>query len=211
MLLFGGTFDPPHAAHVAMARAALRRGMPAGSWLVVVPAGRSPFKKCGARASDRDRLAMVRAAFRTVKHGAVWTDEIDRGGASYWVETLERLRRAMGAGGFDASVPVKFLMGADQAAVFHRWKRAREILGLAEPLVVLRPPVRTVRRMIRAMERGGFWTASELKEWEGRVVRCGLMDVSATAVRAGLERGLMSGAELPARVVEYIERRGLYR
>jgi len=212
----GGTFDPPHRAHVEFARAALRRAMPAGSWLVVVPAARSPFKRRGPGASDRDRVAMLRAAFRPVKRVVIWTDEIDRaaGGGearrpTYWIDTLERLGGALAPG---AAPVVKFLIGADQAAEFHRWKRARDVIRLAEPVVVLRPPFRTARGLRRAMERAKFWFGTELDRWEGRVLRAGLSPVSATGVRGELERvPARCIGELPERVAEIIERRGLYR
>lgn len=215
ILLLGGTFDPPHAAHVEQGTAALRRAMPAGSWLVVVPAARSPFKKRAPGASDRDRVAMLRAAFAGVKRSAVWTDEIDRARAaterapSYWIDTLERLRSALPR----ESAPVlRFLIGSDQAAEFNRWRRPREVIGLAEPLVVLRPPVRTALGLRRAMASAGFWTEPELDAWEKRVVRCRLMDASATSVREQLKaKPATAVGELPRRVAEYIERRGLYR
>lgn len=219
LLLLGGSFDPPHAAHVRQARAALRRAMPRGTWLVLVPAARSPHKRRGPRVTDRDRLAMLRAAFAPVRRCAIWTDELDRARAarraaspgtpataSYWVETLERLR---------ATCPVAsvgFLIGSDQAAAFHRWRRPRDIMELARPLVVLRPPVRTRGALRRVMARSGFWTATELDEWAARVVRCPLMDTSSTALRRVLT-GTAGAAlvDLPPAVGAYIDRRGLYR
>lgn len=78
VLLMGGTFDPPHVAHVAQARSALRRAMAPGAWLVLVPAARSPLKRGGPGARDRDRVAMLRAAFAGVGRATVWTDELDR-------------------------------------------------------------------------------------------------------------------------------------
>ncbi len=186
--------------------------MPAGSWIVLVPAARSPFKRRGPGAADRDRLAMLRGAFRPLNRVAVWADEIERaepGAPSYWIDTLERLGGALAEG---AAPVVRFLIGADQAAEFHRWKRCRDVIRLAEPVVVLRPPFRSARGLRRAMERAQFWFGSELDQWEGRVLRAPVSGLSATGVREALKhRPARSVPGVPARVAEYIERRGLYR
>jgi len=216
VLLMGGTFDPPHAGHVEQARVALRTSMPRGSWLVVVPAARSPLKRGAPAAGDRDRLAMVRAAFRSIRRAVVWTDEIDRArgdrAASYWIDTLERLSAAQCVAGSKTRPVIRFLIGADQAAAFHRWRRAREILAIAEPLVVLRAPVKSARGLRKVMERSGFWSGEELDVWMGRVVRGRLMEVSATGVRERLKvMPARAMTELSPRVAEYVERRGLYQ
>lgn len=136
VLLFGGVFDPPHAGHVSLAALARDEVMGKGTELVFVPAACSPHKPGGAIASDSHRLAMLELATSDVPNCSIWTDELDRGGASYWVETLERARAQL-----NTSVLMRFLIGADQAIAFHRWRAFADILSLAEPIVMLREPM----------------------------------------------------------------------
>src|SRR5262245_39793105 len=81
VLLFGGTFDPPHLGHVRIPIQVLDRAMPAGAFLLYVPAARSPLKESGPQASDADRVEMLRLVLTelgTPNRTAIWTDELDR-------------------------------------------------------------------------------------------------------------------------------------
>jgi nicotinic acid mononucleotide adenylyltransferase len=107
---------------------------------------------------------------------------------------------------------LRLLIGADQAAQFHRWKRAREIVEIAEPVVMARGPRGSAEGLMEEMARGGFWTAEELAAWRARVVGGEVMDVSSTAVRSALCGSERSpAAETEPAVMEYIRERGLYR
>jgi nicotinate (nicotinamide) nucleotide adenylyltransferase len=212
VLLAGGVFDPPHRAHVAMPVAARDSIMGPGAWLVLVPAARSPLKAAGPRVADADRLAMLRLAIKDEERAAIWTDEVDRAGAganpSYWIETLERARRALGH-----SVTLRFAIGSDQAADFHRWHRPREVLGLAAPIVLLREPLATAEAVLGALRASGFWSASELVAWQRWIWPGAVMAGSATDARAAATRGddtVLVRLVGPA-VLRYIRERGLYR
>ena len=93
--VFGGTFDPPHIGHLAIAHAALEE-LPLDR-LLFVPARRSPLKERAPVASDADRLAMLEAAIGGEPRFGVSRVELERDGPSYTVETLERLRDQGGA------------------------------------------------------------------------------------------------------------------
>lgn len=167
ILVCGGTFDPPHRAHVelpalARDRLATLAGIAApdgrSAWLLYVPAARSPLKDEGPEASDEDRVAMLRLATAGLERAAVWTDEIDRGRRSpaqpsYTIDTIRRLERAaaacagtsadagLGEGhGAGWRVSLRLVIGSDQAAEFHRWRSPRDLIARAEPLVLLRAP-----------------------------------------------------------------------
>ena len=114
VVLFGGTFDPPHRGHVELpvrVRDELERraGCVGEGWLVYVPAARSPHKERGPVVSDADRVEMLGRAIAGVPRAGVWTEEIDRARAqqeaggdgrdaratepSFTVETVRRARR----------------------------------------------------------------------------------------------------------------------
>ena len=213
VLVFGGSFDPPHAGHVrfaARARAAL--GL---EWLVCVPAARSPHKEVGPVASGEDRVAMLGLAFVDVARVLVSRVEIDRAEAeeaSYTVETLREIRALLGDG-----VRMRLLIGADQAASFHRWREARSIIEMAEPAVVLREPWAALDGLLEAMVP--HWDADELEAWRGRVIDVEPMEVSSTEVRGLLRaRGTDGWGAARSRLVEvvgeevlwYVEREELY-
>lgn len=204
ILLVGGTFDPPHLAHVRLAEMARLRVDPE-AWLYFVPAARSPHKDTGPDAGNADRVRMLTLAIAEVPGVGIWTDEIDRaesGEPSYWVRTLERAR---GLVGLDREL--RFLIGADQAVSFHRWKEPERILELALPVVINRGEVQTRRDLEEALIGTPFQKA--LTEAWCDVPK---LDISATDVREALAhpetqdlRGL-----LDPRVAAYITERGLY-
>jgi nicotinate-nucleotide adenylyltransferase len=207
VLLFGGVFDPPHAGHVVLA-GRVRDEMMGGAQLVFVPAAQSPHKPGGAVASDVQRLAMLELAIRDVPNCSIWTDEIDRGGPSYWVQTLARARDELGDG-----VAFRFLIGADQAVAFHRWRAFREVLACAEPIVMLREPMGSVAALQDALREAGVWSTEEMARWRSWVWTGGLVDVSSTQVRDRFHRGGSGGGrldDLDPQVRAYVEQEGLY-
>jgi nicotinate-nucleotide adenylyltransferase len=208
VLLCGGVFDPPHRAHVDLPRRVRDRLFGRAAWLVYVPAARSPHKLDGPIASDEDRVEMLRLATARVARCAIWRDEIDRGGASFWIDTLRRGTRALPAG-----VDLRFLIGSDQAVAFHRWKSFHEILGIAEPVVMLRPPHRHGEAVIREMKKAGVWSKTELEHWRAWIEESAVMELSSTEVREALRKGDVSGGalkEVPRAVLAYARRKGLY-
>ncbi|MEO1535620.1 MAG: hypothetical protein AAFS11_08700 [Planctomycetota bacterium] len=207
VLLVGGTFDPPHVAHIELPRRARDARRPEAG-LVFVPAGRSPHKAVGPIASDADRVVMLEHAIDGVQHAGVWMDEIDRaagGDPSYWVDTLERARSLVG----DAWLG--FVIGADQAVAFDRWREARRVLELAEPVVLLREPWGSAEMLLDAMQDA--WTDAELARWASWCVDVGTIDVSATEIRALLredrENARLESVLSPG-VLGLIRERGLY-
>lgn len=208
VLLVGGSFDPPHCAHAELPHAARQALWGGDGWLMYVPAAQSPHKADAPQASAADRTAMLRLALRGVERAAVWTDELERGGVSYTVQTLRRARMALGT-----NCAMRLLIGADQAAVFHRWREPREVIALAEPAVMLREPFGSAAALVGAMRVDGFWTDAELEAWRRRVLSLPMVPASATDARDLLRRGGATTAlegTLPALVIDYIRERGLY-
>ncbi len=203
VLLFGGTFDPPHRRHVSMACAAAT--ILDCDRIVVMPAGRSPLRRGVETAPPQLRLAMARAAFASEARAIVSDLELRRAGTSYTVDTLS----ALGAGSRRARTDTVLLIGSDQALQFDQWREARRILEeLSEVAVVLRPPDDRVTFAARCKAGGASAT-----EWIRRLLPLPPVDLSATGVRAALVRGAdphtIPGLD-PA-VADLIERSGLYR
>ena len=225
VILFGGTFDPPHVGHVrlpARVRDELERlhACPGRGWLMFVPASRSPHKDAGPVATDQQRAAMVALAISELPRAGVWTDEIDRAAAaagpsaepSFTVDTLRRAREWLDAHALGGA-PLRLLIGADQAMGFHRWRDPRDILQLAKPAVMIRGESRDADALVERLAALGYWSTNELAMWRGAIVPVGLVDVSATQVRAALASGDQGWALqfLPGPVLEYITAQGLYR
>jgi nicotinate-nucleotide adenylyltransferase len=212
LLLVGGTFDPPHAAHVDLPRAIRKTyfGDSPRAWLVYVPAARSPFKAMLASSGNSHRVNMLSLAIRGVPRAAIWTDEIDRASGdspSFWIETVSRAARVA-----PPLAELRFIIGSDQAALFHKWKRFREILDIAEPIVLLRDPHRTAADVVRALKKTRAWTRQEIDAWRSWVFENPLAQVSSTLIREALRAGRfdnVNGAIRPS-VLAYIRRRSLY-
>ncbi len=213
VLLVGGTFDPPHRAHITIPTR-VRDSVAPSAWLLFVPAARSPFKVGQAQTSPAHRVAMLQLALASTPHAAVWTDEVDRAAAnpdapSYTIDTV---RRALTAA---SDVNLRLVIGSDQAASFHDWRNARALMELARPLVMLREPVATAKALDDALHAGAFWSGSEIRSWLGNAVDTGPTDpANATAIRSAIRaHGTQSVPEgwLNAQVAAYIDQHNLYR
>jgi nicotinate-nucleotide adenylyltransferase len=211
VLLFGGTFDPPHRGHFELAVRARELALGEDAWLVFVPAARNPHKTGGPIASDADRLDMLRAMCDGRERTAIWTEELDRaartGEPSYWVNTLERTRQMLGD-----RRRIRFLIGADQAVAFDRWREPERILQLAMPLVLPRAPYTSADRLIEALHASGRPDAERWRAWFAPEATP-LADCSSSRVRELIANGA-SDRELhgvvDGRVLEIIRERRLY-
>jgi len=206
---YGGTFDPIHNGHLAIARAAhdaLR--VP----IRLMPAADPPHRPApGANARQRaDMLALATAAEPCLR---VDLREFDRAGPSYSVDTLHALRAEYGA-----DAPLALLVGADSFVALATWKAWRELFDLAHFVVAERPgsPLDGALPADLQGEVAARWAtdAGALSDAPaGRVLRLRqpLHDESATAIRALVAAGGPWRARVPAAVADYIDRYGLYR
>lgn len=179
--VFGGTFDPVHAGHLAIALAALET-LPLDR-VVFVPARRSPLKDREPAAAADDRLAMLRLATADEPRFSVSRLELDRDGPSYTVDTLEALS---GEG------RLFLILGADAAADLARWKRPERVRELATLVVAGRPGT-------AGLPSGAVRLDTPL------------MDISARELRAKAAQARSLRYLVPDPVCRYIEERGLYR
>lgn len=201
ILLFGGTFDPPHCAHVELAtRAANAAGC---ERVVYIPAAQSPLKLDAPDTAPEHRLAMLAIAVRDRPNAHISTAELERGGVSYFIDTLEAIRARVPAG-----TDLCFLVGADQALHFPRWRDWQRILEEAEPVLVVRPPW-TRATLVKALRE--VYGEAGAARWIDAIVDAPLSDVSSTVLRDRLERGEPTDSGLDDAVGAYITEHGLYR
>jgi nicotinate-nucleotide adenylyltransferase len=181
--IFGGTFDPVHVGHLAIANAALE-SLPLDRVLFVL-ARRSPLKERAPIASEADRLRMLELAIAGEPRFAASRAELDRDGPSYTVETLERL-----SDGDDLFL----ILGSDAIADFPRWKDPDRIAALATLAVAERPG---------APDRVG----------DAPIVRFDAprLDISSRELRARAARGLSLRYLVPEPAWKHIEAHALYR
>lgn len=199
-ILFGGTFDPIHEGHLSMAEHARR--LLGAERVVLIPNARSPHKPDGAHAAAAHRLAMVRLAAAEREGLEVVDDEIVRGGASYTIDTVERLQAGRFAG--DALV---LLLGQDSLPELPRWHRAAELVRLL-PIAVVPRPGAAEPPWDELTEAFG---ASFVEGLRRRRLPVPTLDVSSTDIRRRVREGASIRCRCPDPVVDYIEAHGLYR
>ena len=187
--VFGGSFNPPHVAHVLATVYAL--SVSGVDRVIVVPVFRHPFAK--ALAPYEDRVQMAELAMGWLPRVSVSTIERELGGDSYTLRTVEALAAR------HPELRLRLLVGADVLADLPRWHRFERIAELAPPLV---------------MGRGGLGAAAPEGVPEGLTPTAAVLPaVSSTEVRRQLSEGRPEAVRdlVPASVLRYIEERGLYR
>lgn len=216
--LYGGTFDPVHNGHLAVAQNVLR--LFALDELLFVPAHIAPHKRGRGITPGLNRYAMLALATQGDERLRISTVELDAPERPYTIDTLARLQTEMGT----QEARLFFMMGADSWADITTWREWERLLLSCDHIVVTRPGYELstkhvtdeVKERLKDM-RGAEpeRVARELDESAGMkiyVTDAVLMDVSATeirrAARAGLEERVR--ALVPPPVADYIRKYGLY-
>jgi nicotinate-nucleotide adenylyltransferase len=200
ILLFGGTFDPPHLAHTRLPRIVADQ---VGCFCILyIPAAVSPFKLHDPTTEVEHRLAMLTLAVSDVPEAQISTLELDRTGPSYTCDTLEALQEEYGHG-----VSFRLLMGADHALQFYQWRNWPRILKLATPAVMLRPPV---DEAVFSWQLRQTFGAEDARKWLGWLVRVPAMDISSSEIRRRLLAGEDTTGLLDPAVAQYIASHKLY-
>ncbi len=187
--LFGGTFDPPHLGHLALAEWARERLRL--DRVVFKPAGTPPHKRRAGLSAAAHRLAMTRLAVRGNPAFAVSTLEIERDGPSFTLDTLRELHRRL------PGTRLFLLMGEDSLADLPHWREPAAIARLATPVVAIRPGTGGTRartalgRRVRWLDNPG-------------------LEVSSSAIRALARTGRSIRYLVGDAVARYIARHRLY-
>jgi len=195
--ILGGTFDPVHVGHLALAEAA--RTAFGLARVLFIPAAVPPHKPGGAVAAAEDRLAMVRRAVDAAPYFAVSEVELERQGPSYTVDTLANLQQR------HPGAELYFITGADEVLALDTWHDPQRLLQLARFIAATRPGF-DLSRLAQLESRLGPVARGRLLplEW----LELGL---SSTDLRRLLSEGRSVRYLVPERVAEYIEERRLYR
>lgn len=187
--LFGGTFDPPHRAHVELARTALSAlRLDEVRW---IPAG-APWQKSRALTPPADRETMVRLAIEGESRFVLDRCELQRSGPSFTLDTVREFQRS------EPGCEWVLLIGHDQYAGLHTWRDWQELLGRVTLAVANRPGVDTPPDPL-------------VQAFPHQVVPLPMLDISSTDIRARVARGEPIADLVPPAVARYIDHHHLYR
>ncbi len=197
--VLGGTFNPPHRGHLALARHALNEL--ALERVLLVPARLPPHKTPDEDPGPDARLAMCRLLVGDDPRLEVSTIELDRDTPSYSVDTLRELHAA------HPQTSHALIVGADMAATLPAWREPAALLALCRLAVALRPGVspEAVEVSLAGLVPPGA------PPWPVRFLSMGPLSISSSLVRATLHRGEPVEDLVGAPVARYIATHGLYR
>jgi nicotinate-nucleotide adenylyltransferase len=186
--VFGGAFDPPHQAHVALARAAIQQ-FDLDS-LHVIPTGQA-WHKARALSAAEHRLAMTRLAFADEPKVAIDERELRRAGPTFTIDTLEALQAE------HPQAQLYLFMGADQFAAFQQWHRWQDVLDIAIICIAARAH--------------SAWATGQFDAYPGRSSRLAVLKmpplpVSATQIRQRIASQAINPADLKQLVSEPVAR-----
>jgi len=189
--IFGGTFDPVHTGHVALARSFLESRLIDRLLVTLTP--EAPHKQGREKTSYDDRLAMLNLAFEEIENAEVSTLEQRLPSPSYTLQTLEYLQNS------HPETVFYLCMGEDSLVQFHKWYKYKEILKRTDLIVAERP--------------GYDWreTSDEIRE-SVILIEHRPVEVSATEIRSEIqEKSSVESQQVPEGVQRYIREKGLYR
>jgi nicotinate-nucleotide adenylyltransferase len=199
IILFGGTFDPVHTAHMVVAEAAAEKI--GAKKVILIPARRSPHKDLKPVATDNDRIAMLKLAVAGKSLFQISPVELNRAEPSYTIDTIRHFRQKLGA-----NCQLCWLIGTDMLKDLPRWYRIDELLKECT---------------ICVMNRGGFdkpnfdsltskLSTESIEKLRQNLIETPLIKVSSTKIRHKLENGKNVSKFLHPDVSDYIKKHKLY-
>jgi nicotinate-nucleotide adenylyltransferase len=190
--IFGGSFDPPHLGHTAVAQAVLDHLQL--DEVIWVPNARNPLRR-PAIASVTERLQMCQLATENHPGMAVSDVEVSRPGRSYTIDTVAEFQLVNPG-------QIWIILGADSVNQFMEWKDAEKLSRMSRLAVVVRPGT-DLETAIHKLPEDVQDTIDIVPMNENRI--------SSTQVRDSLLRGISAEMWLEPTVWQYMEERGLYR
>ncbi|OGC06422.1 nicotinate (nicotinamide) nucleotide adenylyltransferase [candidate division WOR-1 bacterium RIFOXYD2_FULL_36_8] len=195
--IMGGTFDPIHKGHIALAKAAKREFILDG--IVFMPSGNPPHKDISKVTDKEDRYQMVQITIKKYKSFFLSRLEMDRQGVCYAVDTFNELKRKYGS-----NTKLFYIMGMDSILEILDWKKPLELFTLCEFIVGTRQgaKIRTFKRLLKfppLQKEIDKIHLMELKE-----------DISSSNIRSKLKTGKSVARLVPRNVLKYIREKELY-
>lgn len=200
--VFGGTFDPIHLGHLAVAEE-IRASLGLAE-VLFVPAGHPWLKVDKTLRVDKSisptkhRVQMVKLAIAGHPHFRLSTCEVDRPGPSYAVDTIDILQRQLGT-----EARLFFLLGSDALSELPQWKEPSRLIQICHLVAFTRPgfalpPLESLESAIPGLSQ--HVTFVEVPQ----------VDISATQIRNRVSRGASIHGLVPPSVERYIQEQGLY-
>ena len=194
----GGTFNPVHKGHLALAKAAKEEF--ALDQMIFVPSGMPPHKDPNSVIDKEDRYHMLQLSIKGIPSYSLSRIELDRKGYSYAIDTFTLLKKKYGK-----ASKLFYIMGMDSITEILSWKKPLELFKLCEFIVGTRPGtrIRTFKRLVKfppLQKEVDKIHIIELKE-----------DISASEIRKRLSSGRSASKFLLPKVLKYIERKKLYQ
>jgi len=194
--ILGGTFDPIHYAHLAIAEEA--RTQLGLDWVVFVPAGHPPHKPHVVITPAHYRLGMLELALATNPHFLISRVDLERPGPCYTVDTLVVLQEEWGA-----EAELWLIVGADSLLELRTWHHPERIIQLARLAVAPRPG-NPLRRAELERSLPGLYERM-------RMIQAPLLEISGTDLRRRVREGRPVKYYLPEQVEAFIFEQGLYQ
>ena len=212
--LLGGSYDPVHTGHVSLGSYFSR--LLAADTLRVIPAG-APWQKGRLGATCEQRAEMTRLAFSSLPLPVmIDRQEIERseqGQPSYTIDTLRQVRAELGP-----TASIVFLMGADQLQRLDTWREWQQLFEYAHICVAARPgfalhgaamPQAVAQEFTRRL--GTLSSIRNTPHGLTYLAQDFAVDISATEIRAALQRGFPANELVSPLVLDYIEQHNLYK
>ncbi len=187
--LMGGSFDPVHFGHLVAAQDAFEQHNLAR--VIMIPAAQAPLKDFDVFASGEDRVAMLRASIDWDERLEVSDFEVQRGGTSYTLETVQHFRALF------PDDRLFWIIGGDQLPRLGQWSRIEELAQVVEFIY---------------LERPGHPEKDHPDIPGLRLHRCDghLIEISSTELRERIRQGLSLDYFMPHKAIVYLKERGLY-
>jgi nicotinate-nucleotide adenylyltransferase len=180
---FGGSFDPPHRGHFAMAESILERA--SLDLLLLCPAHHAPLRDRPPLFTAHHRLGMVTAMCKKIPNAHAWDYEVNQRKVGYTVDTIREVQKKF------SPEKIFLILGSDQFAQLHRWKNIDQLAKLVKFLVFARRPHPIEAPAIPHL----LWEEVQNPLWE----------VSSTSIRKNIERKIPFSNDLTEEVLQYLK------
>jgi len=200
LALFGGTFDPIHLGHTAVAAAAAKHI--GAEKVIFIPAKCSPLKGTLPKASDSDRLKMIELAIAENKIFRVSDYELKKPEPSYTLQTVRQFQADYGS-----EVSIYWLVGADGVDDLPYWYGITELIDECNISTMYRAGC----KMPDFSKYKNIWGPERVEKLKRNVIQTPLVDISSTEIRKRLAKGGDVTSMLHPAVADYIRKHNLYQ